>query len=83
MRKTNQAFKENLVLHAQHVAFGVGNHFCMGANLARMEMRVALTELLRRLPDMRYATDGPEFGPSALVRNVVHMHVQYTPETLA
>jgi cytochrome P450 family 142 subfamily A polypeptide 1 len=64
----------------QHVAFGVGNHFCMGANLARMELRVALVELLRRLPDMCYATDGPEFGPSALVRNVVHMHVRFTPE---
>ena len=33
-----------------HVAFGIGNHFCLGANLARMEMRVALQELLRRIP---------------------------------
>jgi cytochrome P450 len=64
----------------QHVAFGIGNHFCLGANLARMELRVALTELLRRLPDMRYTSDGPEFGGSALVRNVKHMHVRYTPE---
>ena len=65
----------------QHLAFGVGNHFCMGANLARMELRVGLTELLRRMPDMSYATNGPEFGASALVRSVVHMHVKYTPET--
>ncbi len=63
-----------------HLAFGVGNHFCMGANLARMELRVALTELLRRIPDMRYATDGPEFGSSALVRSVTHMYVRFTPE---
>lgn len=63
-----------------HLAFGIGNHFCMGANLARMEMRVALTEILRRLPDMRYATHGPEFGSSALVRSVKHMHVRFTPE---
>jgi cytochrome P450 len=66
--------------HAQHVAFGIGNHFCMGANLARMELRVALTEILRRLPDMTYATDGPEFGASALVRSVTHMYVRFTPE---
>ncbi len=66
--------------HAQHVGFGIGNHFCMGANLARMELRVALTELLRRIPDMRYAAGGPEFGSSALVRSVLHMHVRFTPE---
>ena len=41
----------------------MGSHFCLGANLARMELRVALTELLRRLPDMRFATDGPVIRP--------------------
>lgn len=63
-----------------HVAFGIGNHFCMGANLARMELRVALNEILRRIPDMRYASDGPERGNSALVRSVQHMYVKFTPE---
>ena len=63
-----------------HVAFGIGNHFCLGANLARMELRVALTEILRRLSDMHYATTGPELGSSALVRSVQHMFVRYTPE---
>ena len=52
----------------------------MGANLARMELRVALTEILRRMPDMRYATNGPELGSSALVRSVKHMYVRFTPE---
>jgi cytochrome P450 len=66
--------------NAPHLAFGIGNHFCMGANLARMELRVALQELLRRTPDMSYATNGPEFGASALVRSVVHMHVRFTPQ---
>jgi cytochrome P450 family 142 subfamily A polypeptide 1 len=64
----------------QHVAFGIGNHFCMGANLARMELRVALEEILRRFPDMTYATDGPEFGSSSLVRSVTHMQMMFTPE---
>ena len=63
-----------------HLAFGIGNHFCLGANLARMELRVALNELLRRIPDMSYATNGPELGQSALVRSVQHMFVKYTPE---
>jgi len=63
-----------------HVAFGIGNHFCLGANLARMEMRVAMNELLRRVPDMEYSASGPEMGSSALVRSVQHMHVKFTPE---
>ena len=40
-----------------HVAFGHGIHFCIGAALARLEARVALTELLARAP--RFALDGP------------------------
>jgi cytochrome P450 family 142 subfamily A polypeptide 1 len=64
----------------QHLAFGIGNHFCLGANLARMEMRVALGELLRRLPDMEYADAGPELVPSALVRTCARLRVRFTPE---
>jgi cytochrome P450 family 142 subfamily A polypeptide 1 len=64
----------------QHLGFGIGNHFCLGANLARMEMRVAFRELLRRLPDMEYADGGPMMRPSALVRSCIHMRVRYTPE---
>jgi cytochrome P450 family 142 subfamily A polypeptide 1 len=63
-----------------HLSFGIGNHFCMGANLARMEMRVAFEELLRRLPDMEYATHGPVFKPSSLVRTCAEMKVKFTPE---
>ena len=64
-----------------HVGFGVGNHFCLGANLARMELRVAFSELLRRLPDMQYSTDGPVVVPSSLVRSCTEMRVKFTPES--
>ena len=40
-------------------------------------------ELLRRLPDMEYATSGPVLKPSALVRTCSEMQVRYTPERKA
>ncbi|HUY22073.1 MAG TPA: cytochrome P450 [Acidimicrobiales bacterium] len=45
--------------HNRHVAFGSGIHRCAGSNLARMELRVALEEWLRRIPEFRLA-DGRE-----------------------
>jgi cytochrome P450 len=54
-----------------HLSFGHGTHKCLGAPLARLEMRVALEELLARTKNI--ALDGavkwadwPEYGPSAL-----------------
>jgi cytochrome P450 len=38
-----------------HIAFGVGIHRCAGSNLARMEMRVAIEEFLKRIPDFELA----------------------------
>ncbi|MHB1711916.1 MAG: cytochrome P450 [Acidimicrobiales bacterium] len=41
----------------RHVAFGSGIHRCAGSNLARMELRIALEEWLRRIPDFRLSDD--------------------------
>jgi cytochrome P450 len=79
-----EAFEDPLAFRVErnphHLAFGIGNHFCMGANLARMEMRVTFAELLRRLPDMEFSRGGPEIVPSSLVRTCKQMWVKYTPE---
>ena len=42
-----------------HIAFGVGAHFCLGSNLARYELRVMLDRVLDRLPDLSLASDAP------------------------
>jgi cytochrome P450 family 142 subfamily A polypeptide 1 len=42
-----------------HVAFGVGSHFCLGSNLARYELRVFLDVVLDRIPDLALASDAP------------------------
>lgn len=48
----------------RHVAFGSGNHFCLGAQLARAELRIAIEELHARIPDYRLAGGHrPHFSP--------------------
>lgn len=41
-----------------HLAFGFGTHFCLGNQLARLELSTMIRRLLRRLPDLRLAYDG-------------------------
>ncbi len=60
-----------------HLAFGIGNHFCLGANLARMEVRVVVEEVLRRMPDIEYAAGPPSMHPHGLVRAYTSMPINY------
>jgi cholest-4-en-3-one 26-monooxygenase len=62
-----------------HVAFGGGgSHFCLGANLARMELKLILTELVTRLPDMQLAGE-PQRLLSNFIGGIKHMPVKWTP----
>ena len=62
-----------------HLAFGTGPHFCLGANLARTEIRIMLEELFTRLPDMRVAPGaGPQRAPNSLVTTIEHLPVVFT-----
>lgn len=56
---------------APHLAFGHGVHQCLGAQLARFEMKLAFRALLRRLPDLRLAVP-PEQVPTAGEDKVFH-----------
>ena len=66
-----------------HIAFGFGTHFCLGASLARLELRVFFEELLRRLPDISPAPGitSPEIVPGAFVRGIRTLPAVFTPES--
>jgi cytochrome P450 len=58
-----------------HMAFGNGIHKCLGAPLARMEMRVVLEEVLRRIPDYRIEDEGAVEVGGFLARGVKRLPV--------
>jgi cholest-4-en-3-one 26-monooxygenase len=63
----------------KHIAFGGGGaHYCLGANLARMELKLIFREILERIPDMRLAGD-VEMLRSNFIGGVKHMPVTYSP----
>ena len=63
-----------------HVAFGFGTHFCLGAWLARLEIKVMFEELLRRLPDLRLqAYADPQIQPAAFARGLNSLRVEFEP----
>jgi cholest-4-en-3-one 26-monooxygenase len=64
----------------EHVAFGHGQHFCLGSHLARMEIRVMFEELLRRLPDIELAGD-VRMLRSHFIDGIKSIPVKFSPET--
>jgi cholest-4-en-3-one 26-monooxygenase len=61
-----------------HLSFGIGEHFCLGSNLARMELRKIFAALMRRLPDIEFAAE-PRRLRSNFVNGVKEMQVSFTP----
>lgn len=61
-----------------HIAFGFGTHFCLGAALARMEIRLFFTELVRRVRSMRLVPGTePVEMPNAFVYGLRSAHVEF------
>ena len=61
-----------------HIAFGIGAHFCIGANLARLQIRILFDELLGRLPDI-HVVPGFEVShaPSTFVSGFLELPVRF------
>jgi cytochrome P450 family 142 subfamily A polypeptide 1 len=64
----------------EHLAFGFGPHFCLGASLARVEIQTMISRILGRLPDIQLATDAPLPYFLGAVREVP---ARFTPTALA
>jgi cholest-4-en-3-one 26-monooxygenase len=62
-----------------HLAFGIGEHFCLGSHLARLELQELFRELLTRLPDMQ-PTAPPRRLRSNFVNGCKELRVRFTPE---
>ena len=62
-----------------HISFGFGTHFCLGAALARLELRIMFEELIARLDNWAWADDiGPRRLPNAFVRGITEFPVTFS-----
>ncbi len=61
----------------RHLSFSHGNHFCLGAQLARLEAQVAVREIVRRFPGMHLASERLEWGNFLFLRGLKALPVSY------
>jgi len=60
------------------LSFGGGIHFCLGAQLARIEAEIAISTLLRRLPDLRLDdAQNPEWRPTFVLRGLKRLPARW------
>ena len=64
-----------------HMAFGFGAHFCLGNQLARLELRIMVERVLARLPDLHLAVDRGALPrrPANFISGIEEMPVEFTP----
>jgi cytochrome P450/NADPH-cytochrome P450 reductase len=61
-----------------HISFGDGTHYCLGANLARLEVQTVLKELFTRLPDIE-VSGAASHMQSSFMNGIKHLPVRFTP----
>ena len=64
---------------AQHLAFGFGVHFCLGARLARLEAKIAMEEIHKRLPDYQVDESGVSVVHAGNVAGLATLPISFTP----
>ena len=69
-------------LHRELRSFGIGEHFCLGMNLARLEMRIVFEELIPRLRNPKFAGD-VTYMRSIFINTVKAMPITFDPEVAA
>jgi cytochrome P450 len=67
----------------QHIGFGFGHHFCLGAALARLEAQTAFRTLATRYPELELLTDAPEWRGAAQLRSLAALPVRLGPRRAA
>lgn len=73
---TFDIYRDNAV---EHLTFGYGAHQCMGKNIGRMEMRIFLEEMTRRLPHLRLAEQEFSYLPNTSFRGPDELWVEWDP----
>jgi cytochrome P450 len=66
-------------LYNQHRSFGIGQHFCIGSHLARMELRIMMEEIIPRIRNPKFAAD-PQFVRSFFVNAMKEMKITFDAE---
>ncbi|TFH20747.1 MAG: cytochrome P450 [Myxococcales bacterium] len=62
-----------------HIAFGIGEHFCLGARLARLQLQTMFGEVLRRIPDVELAGK-VRYVRTNFINGIKEMPVKFTPQ---
>jgi pimeloyl-[acyl-carrier protein] synthase len=60
-----------------HLAFGYGNHFCLGSSLARIEAQIAIHTLLQRMPNLQLATSNPQWRKLIGFRSLTELPITF------
>jgi cytochrome P450 len=66
-------------MYNQHRSFGIGQHFCLGTHLARLEMRVMFEEIIPRMRNPKLVGE-IAYTRSNLVNGIKRMHITFDPE---
>jgi cytochrome P450 len=65
----------------EHLTFGIGPHYCLGANLARMEIETVIGVVLERLPDLRIASGGRvREGGNPILSMLEELPLEFKPQ---